>query len=162
MKLKRVFIIVSAAVLLLLFLYQIGVFVTEYTSSVNEVIVIYAVLDLIGSTKLLCGICALAVLDFLFCVGEKRYNMKMFGIAVALFSLFMQLELFSLFSPRLYTDILNGLLRISYRPPVSSAPSDMYAPIAAYLIVNLLILATFIFLTVLYIRSKRKYLKSQE
>lgn len=155
MKLKRAFIIVSAAVLLLLFLYQIAVFLSIYKSSENSIMTISAALNLIGNTKLLCGICALTVMDFLFCLGGKHYSMKMFGIAVIHFSLFLQLELLSIASPWLY----NAILSVFYS---SSKQLDIYSVIAAYLIVNLLILATFILLTVFYIRAKHKFLNTQK
>ena len=114
-----------------------GWYVTEgYTA-------VFALTHVVG--MLFCAICALAVVDLLICIGQKKYSMSMFGIGVALFVLI--------------------LCRIPLSLGVAQVAGSMLEPRYAEtwlqynVITQVLFFAVFLGLAVAYVCLKYKYLK---
>ena len=156
MRVKRAFILICAgaflAYALLCFVYIIDDIIYNGRGSIDY----FAYLFTAWFSTLLsmiCAISALAVVDFLFCYAQKKFNNSMFAIAVAL------------------------LVLVAFRLPYALFPDDMFATLLAYntsslhdnyinrLIISftaeMAFVSAFIGLAVAYVVVKWKYLKAQ-
>ena len=151
MILKRVLLIVTAGVLHLLmclYVYFLVRFVKmDYENYVGDMVVIMSYVSNI--TFYLREICLLAVVDFLFCVGQKRYNKGMFGISIALFAVAVTVLFAN--SP------LSGLNTFFFNKPYETSSTTM----SLFYLWTALSTLPFVGLAVAYIVVKAKYLKSQ-
>lgn len=153
MKIKRIFLIILAAMRSL----YIGICVyyimqlKEYGLSLGYDSLFYytQVMSYIESiASNIRSIFILAVVDFLFCVGQKNYNKSMLGISVALFALEIIYRISSLFGVN-YSFFYRVLER------------EVYTVFVYYIFWIAHITLPFVGLAVAYIVVKARYLKSQ-
>lgn len=150
MKLKRVLIIVMAGIETLLLALIIRSFAIalrlEYSADVGFYAqIISYVSNIEGIVR---DICLLAVVDFVFCLGQKGYSKCMLGIAIAMFAFKVAL-MFEAF-------ILLGLNVPSFMQVIIK---DQYTGIAYFYLWTALTTLPFVGLAVAYIVTKHKYLK---
>lgn len=100
---------------------------------------------------LVCGICTLASVDFLFCFAQKKFNNSMFAIAIALLVLMAFRFPFTLWPLDLFYNLIVS-------PPVNNVV--LARRILWFLAEEITFLLAFIGLAVAYIVVKSKFLKS--
>ena len=144
------FLIVTAGVLYVLmcvYVYDLVRFIK--INSNNDVGDMAAVMSYVSNIAVyIREICLLAVVDFLFCVGQKRYNKNMLAISVASFALAIILYIMSSAISGLFTLFFNKL---------NIAPSTTMSYFYLWTVLSTL---PFVGLTVSYIVVKAKYLKT--
>ena len=156
MKLKRVFLIVTAGVLFVLmcvFIYGLVNFIMlsqQMDYGFGTVSFYASVFSYFSNiTVYLRRICLLALVDFLFCVGQKRYNKSMLGISVAAFALAILMLFLNSSISGLYTLFFNKL------------DVDVNTTVGYFCFWTALSTLPFVGLTVSYVVVKSKFLKSQ-
>ena len=153
MKIKRVFLIVLAGI----FTFWMCVNLYELVDWINEG---FKGFDSVGHYQILMSytrtvasylrsICFLAVVDFLFCVGQKRYSKSMLGICVAMFAL----DVMVIFVNSGLFGLTAYIHRITYEDP--------YTATGYFYLWTAHLTLPFVGLTIAYIVTKAKYLKSQ-
>lgn len=98
--------------------------------------------------NVLYSIFLLAVVDFFFCIGQKRYNKSMFGVAIAMISFALLIALLSL----IYCWLDNTTSLFQYVTTVNEL-------VLLLAWVGVIIL-TYLGLTIAYIAVKARYLKT--
>ena len=151
MKIKRVFLIVIAGVLAcMMSVYILGLIhyiktspMKDYWTEPYYVSVMSYVSNITFNLR---AICLLAVADFLFCVGQKRYNKSMLGISVASLALALVIFLMSFWGTSFFFNVVRF---------------DDYTVMGYFFLWTTLSTLPFVGLMVAYIVVKVKYLKSQ-
>lgn len=95
---------------------------------------------------ILCFICGLAVVDFIFCLGENKYNKSMLGIAITMFVLSVIFVVSSM---------ILGVTIIS----MGLAGLNFYSTLSLYLW-TIFTAAPFVGLAIAYVAVKRKFILS--
>ena len=107
---KRALLIVLAAVKTLLLCVSIYYFRRFLIWERNELHTIGYYINIVAYVAniatAICAICRLAVVDFIFCLGQKRYNKSMLGIAIALFALSVGMTVVSPLVTRYFEDVI--------------------------------------------------------
>ena len=150
MILKRVLLITLAGIETLLLVLLIGTFATALKLENSADIGFYAqIISYVSNIEgIVRDICLLAVVDFVFCLGQKSYSKSMLGIAIAMFAFKVAL-MFELF-------ILLGLNVPSFLQVITIDP---YTGIAYFYLWTALTTLPFVGLAVAYIVTKHNYLK---
>lgn len=150
MRLKRALLIVMACVETLLLCIAVCVFdhVMKYSLDPTYPVTYYIdIISYVGSmVSFLIPIFALAVVDFFFCMGQKKYNKSMLGIAIAIIAFWIAKTVLSLPFVGLGTSFFFRIIM-----------SDPYTGFAYY---EVLMTAPFLGLAIAYIAVKAKYLKT--
>lgn len=153
MKLKRVLLIVLAGVQALLFCIVVCVFNHVLKSSMDPTHPVTYYIDIIAYVNSMTGflttIFSLAVVDFVFCIGEKRYNRSMLGIVITIIAFGITKTVLSLSFVGLGTAFFYRIVM-----------SDPYTGFAYYLAWIVLTSAPYLGLAIAYIVVKARYLKT--
>ena len=100
MKLKRVLLIVMASVEFLFLCVSFGVFrymLYNYMDPTYEVPYYAEMMSYVNSmAHFFCAIFQLAMVDFVFCLGQKKYDKNMLGISIAMFAFTIVVKFISL------------------------------------------------------------------
>ena len=151
MKIKRVFLIVIvglSAFMMCFHIYGLQNFIdmNPYMDYVSVSFYV-SVMSYVSNIALyLRAICLLAVVDFLFCVGQQRYSKSMLGISVAAFALAIIMHFMKIVGTSFFYKI------IMLDSPTVMAYCYLWTALSTL---------PFVGLTVSYIAVKAKYLKSQ-
>lgn len=103
------------------------------------------------ATMALSVMCALATVDMLVCVAQKKYSMCMFGIGIALFALMVLRIVMSLFA--IDYSIYIGAW-------IDTVMDESYYMLLVYTLGHVVFLCGFIGLAIAYVCAKKKYLSS--
>ena len=151
MKLKRVLLITLAAIRVLLMFVTLRIVIVELGSMDTRDLSFYSILmnyvsSFAGSIK---SICLLAVVDFVFCIGRKSYSKSMFAISITMFAFAILL-------------LFEGYILVAFKMPTffDAIIVDQYAGFAYFLLWTALKTLPFVGLTIAYIVSKWKFLKT--
>ena len=151
MRLKRVLLITVAGIKAFLLLLNIRIFATTISTMPTHEAAFYSLVisyvDGLAST--IRSICLLAVVDFVFCLGRKSYDKNMFGIIITMFA-------FAIFLP------FERYVLVAFNIPTffDAIIVDPYTGIAYFYLWTALTTLPFIGLTIAYIVTKWKYLKT--
>ena len=160
-KLKRAVLITCAAILVCLALLMVAIFIDTYlyvfdtkqpieNQPWRKDFFTYLISSTDIAVTCVCVACALAVVDMLISVAEKRYNMKMFGIAMALLAMIAVRMLLYFVVYAFQWDATDGLHWEITKTLFWS-----------YFFGQLAIMLANIGLAISYVFTKRKYVKAQ-